>query len=226
MATSICSPRLATARSRAAQLRRFFRLARHASVCVLVLAPVAPAGAATDGDKALIDVAADFTTEYLSDRRRAGSLVGGILGGALTAHPAGPFIGSLLGFWIGKATMHEKEDKEGVSAVTWVDPRRPIVPESGVSSVAAMSFDGGTVSFDTSFSGADVGVAVRAEPAILAAPALDMMPGAAPASPFAPLAGRLPEPPSRAQLAMLCAGASADPPDPRLRNACFYFSGY
>ncbi len=46
--------------------------------------------------------------EYLSDPPRVGSLAGTILGGALTAHPAGVVVGSVIGFFVGKQSMFKQ----------------------------------------------------------------------------------------------------------------------
>jgi len=50
--------------------------------------------------------------EFLSDPQRVGSLTGTIIGGALTAHPAGAAAGTLLGFFVGKQSMFETAEQK------------------------------------------------------------------------------------------------------------------
>lgn len=50
--------------------------------------------------------------EFLSDPHRVGSLAGTIIGGALTAHPAGVVTGSVIGYFLGKKTMHQSNEQQ------------------------------------------------------------------------------------------------------------------
>ncbi|HHJ81210.1 MAG TPA: hypothetical protein ENJ65_06210, partial [Candidatus Tenderia electrophaga] len=50
--------------------------------------------------------------EFLSDPHRVGSLTGTIIGGALTAHPAGVVAGSVIGYYVGKKTMHQSTEAQ------------------------------------------------------------------------------------------------------------------
>lgn len=118
------------------------------AVGVVALA-VSPACASQANEEGLLDGASVYMQDYLSDRRRVGSLVGSIVGGALTAHPVGPVIGSLVGFLIGKSSMYEKDDEQKAAVVSAVDPRRAIVPPGGLPA-ASVSFDpgaGSSISF-------------------------------------------------------------------------------
>ncbi len=49
--------------------------------------------------------------DFLSDPQRVGSLTGTILGGALTAHPIGTLAGGIIGFFVGKQTMHKSPEQ-------------------------------------------------------------------------------------------------------------------
>lgn len=68
-----------------------------AALCLAATTPLAQAA----GDSS------DGARSFLSDPQRVGSLTGTILGGALTAHPIGTLAGSIIGFFIGKETMHK-----------------------------------------------------------------------------------------------------------------------
>lgn len=199
------------------------------------------AALAQDGG-GLLHGAAGFAEEYLADKRRAGALVGGLLGSALTAHPAGSIVGSILGFWIGKATMYEdpRLKAEAEADTAFLDPRRPIVPDAG-GTVASLSFSSGEATTLAPLAPAAGSIAAVPAPGVLssaaaapapsggsllAMPTVAILPGGAPASPLAPLAGHLPIPPDRDQLAMLCSNGASSSRDHRLRKACFYFQGY
>jgi len=52
--------------------------------------------------------------EFLSDPQRVGSLTGTIIGGALTAHPAGAAAGTILGFFVGKQSMFETAEQKEI----------------------------------------------------------------------------------------------------------------
>ena len=69
---------------------------------------------------------ADTAREFLSDPGRVGSLTGTILGGALTAHPAGTLAGSIIGFFIGKQSMFESPEKQKLAQIGQV--QRSIIP--------------------------------------------------------------------------------------------------
>ena len=84
----------------------------HSAILCIAVALYAPMarGQTVEAERpapSVMDRTGTLMSEYLSDRKRAGSLAGSVLGGALTAHPAGPLIGSLIGFIIGKQTEHE-----------------------------------------------------------------------------------------------------------------------
>jgi hypothetical protein len=177
---------------------------------------------APSGESGLLNGAAEFTKEYLSDKRRAGALVGSVLGAALTVHPAGSIVGSILGFWVGKATMHEDPVARAAAREQGsYHSQRSIVPADGTA-VASLSFaEPGTTTFEP------IAAPPAASPAgTVPMPTLAMLPGSAPVSPLGPLGGRLPTPPSRDQLAMLCGNGGSGRNDSRLRNACFYFQGH
>lgn len=198
-----------------------FQGSRRPPVKVLALALgmalAAPCAVAADTDGGLGAQTSLYIRDYLSDNRRVGSLVGSILGGAATAHPAGPVVGSLIGFLIGKATMHEEDKgRPQLSAAQ----RSIIPPVSQAVAAPSLSFaDPQGVSFDAP--------APAAMPVRPAAPAVASAPAAQPAAPFAPAAltqqAVLPGL-SREQLAAACSGGQL-PTDPRLRSLCFYARG-
>lgn len=99
-------------------------------------------------DLGVMDHASEYVRDYLSDSRRVGSLAGSIIGGALSAHPAGPVIGGLIGFFIGKSSMFEQQTTTlRDQSTAYIDPRRAILPPAGTE-VGALSFsNGGTVDF-------------------------------------------------------------------------------
>lgn len=142
------------------------------AVGVVVLA-VSPACASQPNEEGLLDGASVYMQDYLSDRRRVGSLVGSIVGGALTAHPVGPVIGSLVGFLIGKSSMYEKDDEQKAAVVSAVDPRRAIVPPGGLPA-ASVSFDPGAGSSISFAPEVPVTLPVEAAP-LLATPAAPPM---------------------------------------------------
>lgn len=89
-------------------------------------------------EKRFAEQTSDILREYLSDPRRVGALSGSVLAGALTAHPAGPVLGSLIGFMIGKQAMFD-EDKVRAQRQQAEHARRDIIPASG-QPVATLSF--------------------------------------------------------------------------------------
>ncbi len=46
--------------------------------------------------------------DFLSDRSRTGTLVGSVIGGAVTAHPVGILLGSIGGYLVGKSSIYQK----------------------------------------------------------------------------------------------------------------------
>lgn len=192
------------------------RAPRHA---FLLLALALPALASADeaapeqlappvvvNSKSLSEHTAEYARDYLSDPRRAGSLVGSILGGALSAHPAGPMVGGILGFLVGKSTLFEDEDDK--SAMRAASTTRPIVT-STTAPVATLSFGAGAAADGTT-------LAAPAAPAFIAATAA--------AAATAPMPAISPE-----QLASLCnRGPAAEHLSPaharvrQLRLLCFY----
>jgi len=154
----------------------------------------------------LTDQASAYIRDYLSDSRRAGSLAGSILGGALFAHPAGPILGSLVGFLIGKQTMFDEDKTRGLQAQNLL-ARRSIVPQDGKGgSIPTLSFASAQgVTFDTP-------AAPETVSGLSPQPLQVAIPMAAPSS-F-----------SREQIATMC-GSGRALIDPRLRSLCFYFQG-
>lgn len=175
-------------------------------------------------EKGMADQASEYVQDYLSDRRRVGALAGSILGGALTAHPAGTVVGSIVGFIIGKTTMFEDEN---TPASTTLAANRPIIPTDDQAQAAP------TLSFANVQGGGGDGQPAMVAPnaassmAPLALPAPGTAPsglapqGSAPATPYP--AAPLPAGFTREQIASMC--AAGRPADPRLRPMCFYFQG-
>jgi hypothetical protein len=148
-------------------------------------------------ESSLTERPAAYIRDYLSDPRRTGSLAGSILGGALSAHPAGPIVGSLVGFFVGKQSMHsEEKSREQRSSVMYA--RRDIVPQSN-GGVATLSLSNAA------------GIAFDQQPT-LSGPTLKAD-SATPAS-----LGY-----SRDQIALMCSGQARL--EPHLRSLCFYFQG-
>lgn len=73
-----------------------------ATLCLTAATPVTQAAEDSSGG----------VRSFLSDPQRVGSLTGTILGGALTAHPIGTLAGSIIGFFIGKETMHKDPEQQ------------------------------------------------------------------------------------------------------------------
>jgi len=155
-------------------------------------------------DPSLTEQTSAYVRDYLSDHRRAGSLAGSILGGALFAHPAGPILGSLVGFLIGKQTMFDEDKTRGLQAQSLL-ARRNIVPQDGKGpGIPTLSFASAQgITFDTP-------AATVSEPSPQTLQVA--IPMAAPSS-F-----------SREQIATMC-GSGRALIDPRLRSLCFYFQG-
>ena len=90
----------------------------------------------------------DVTQEYLSDRRRAGSLAGGLLGGALMAHPAGTLVGSIAGFFLGKATHHDNPTASNASQLQASRRFAPTEPDAEAPVLSLSDPDTGTLAWD------------------------------------------------------------------------------
>ena len=140
--------------------------------------------------------ASSYIRDYLSDRRRAGSLAGSILGGALSAHPAGPVVGSLVGFFIGKQSMFNEEKTKAVTSGL-LYARRDIVPQNGLATPTLSLTNAQRITFDAPDAGGMENQVSKPTPAF----------------------GGL----SREQLAAMCAGGQNV--DTRFRGLCFYASG-
>ncbi len=139
--------------------------------------------------------ATSYVRDYLSDPRRAGSLAGSILGGALSAHPAGPVLGSLFGFFVGKQSMFN-EDKARETKSGLLYARRDIVPQNG-QAVPTLSFASAQrITFDAP--GANLENQV-------------------------PMPGQVISGLSREKIVAMC--AEGPNVDPRFRALCFYSSG-
>lgn len=157
-------------------------------------------GTVSAKDANLTDSTSEYFRDYLSDPRRTGSLAGSLIGGALSAHPVGPIVGGLVGFFVGKQSMFN-EDKVKAQRESLLYARRDIVPPGSAESVPTLSFASAQgVTFDT--------------PSVASA-----SPGLA-ASPQA-----MPKPASfsREQIAAMCVGGVLG--DPRMRALCFYSQG-
>ncbi len=98
----------------------------------------------------IADKTSEYLRDYLSDPRRTGSMAGTILGGAMFAHPAGPIVGSMIGFFIGKSSMFN-EDKNRELKASQLYVKRDIVPQSGQGqALPTLSFANTQgISFDT-----------------------------------------------------------------------------
>jgi hypothetical protein len=144
------------------------------------------------------DATSSYVRDYLSDPRRTGSLAGSILGGALTANPAGTIIGSVIGFFVGKNSMYD-EDKARAQQANALYAKRDIVPNDaqGVPTLSFANAQG--ITFDTTPSSAS----------------------SRPSQMSTPLAG--PSGISREQILQKCSGQGIS--DPRLRSLCFYYQG-
>jgi hypothetical protein len=147
------------------------------------------------------DQTSEYIRDYLSDPRRSGSLAGSIIGGALSAHPAGPILGSLVGFLVGKQSMFN-EDKAQAERASVLYARRDIVPQpSRTDTVPTISF--------ASSQGVDFNLTEAAKPS----QGMEYLPLAAPA-----VAGF-----TREQIVAMCGGQSLL--DTRLKALCFYSQG-
>lgn len=98
------------------------------------------------------------TREFLSDPKRVGTLTGSILGGALTAHPAGVIAGSIAGFLIGKKSMFKSEEELRLAQMKY--GQRSIIPGTGISPT-------GKQVLSMSLSGEDVGAFGGEAPVLL-----------------------------------------------------------
>jgi len=166
-------------------------------------------------DRSPTEQASDYIRDYLSDHRRAGSLAGSILGGALFAHPAGPVLGSLLGFLVGKQTMFNEDKVRSQQAKSLV-ARRSIAPPDGKGQGIP------TLSFATSR-----GIKFDAPPPVNPArtvPPPSGMVSEPPPLPLAMIPMAAPDSFSREQITTMC-GSGRALIDPRLRSLCFYYHG-
>ena len=149
------------------------------------------------------DTTSGYIRDYLSDPRRSGSLAGSILGGAMVAHPAGPIIGSVVGFFIGKKSMFNEEKSREMKA-RLLYAKRDIVPQNGLgSSMATLSFTGSQgITFDT-LSPVNADLVAIGGIASSTAPSLPNF--------------------SSEQMAKACSGKSVL--SPKFRSMCFYLQG-
>ncbi len=171
-------------------------------VIMALLAWPATAEVAFAGDpaqpKATSDDSSSYIRDFLSDPRRTGSLAGSILGGALMANPAGPIVGSVIGFFIGKNSMYD-EDKTKAQQANALYARRDIAPQGDVSTLSLSNARG--IDFDAATPAAGT-------------PATPQFHGQG-----APeISGFL-----REQLVEKCGGEGSN--DPRMRSLCFYLQG-
>lgn len=162
-------------------------------------------------DKGLTEHTSEYVRDYLSDPRRAGALTGSLLGAALTVHPAGTVIGSLVGFFIGKQSMFD-EDKARAQQRLVTASRRDIIPLDGTGqAVPTLSFaNPKAITFSevapTRPAASTAFLPTRAAPA-----------GSVAVLPVTPAPHRL----LREQVAEIC-GGDMRPADPRLGALCFY----
>jgi hypothetical protein len=149
------------------------------------------------------DTTSGYIRDYLSDPRRSGSLAGSILGGAMVAHPAGPIIGSVVGFFIGKKSMFNEEKSREMKA-SLLYAKRDIVPQYGQgSSAPTLSFTGSQgITFD-SLSPVNASQVAVSGTASSTAPSLPNF--------------------SSAQIAAACGGKAFLAP--KFRSLCFYSQG-
>ena len=198
-------------------------------------------------DQSTTGRAAEYLREYLGDRGRAGSMAGSILGGALTAHPAGPILGGLIGFFVGKQTFFEETAAREPSQAELLRQTElfgaapgqvgsiSFAPSGGAAVLPQASALPGTAAVPQAAVVAPLaiappsaaapmpGAAWSAVPSPVApvpsAPAL-VAPAVPPASPsIAPAAPLL----SPTAIAQLCTQGTPVA-DPRLRRACLYYS--
>lgn len=204
-------------------MTRILRHSRCALLAVVLELSMAGAPALADDasgapDKGLTEQTSEQMRDYLSDRRRTGALTGMILGGALTAHPAGTVIGSLIGFFVGKESMFN-EDKARAQRQQAMAARRDIIPQ----------YDGGQAAPSLSFTHPQAitfSAAAPARPAAAVTSLALLPPLAAPAGSVSALpmaAGMTPAAMglSREQIAAICGGGRR-PTDSRLGALCFY----
>lgn len=148
------------------------------------------------------------TQEFLSDPSRVGSLAGTILGGALTAHPAGSLAGSIVGFFVGKQSIFKSPEKE--KQAQQQHAKRSIIPSAPEPVQLALTPEA-DVSIDTKETVPDSSaLALNATiQAPLAAP--DQIP-AKEVAPVTPLQ----------KIATLCQGKNNNIPPQALQNICYY----
>ncbi len=168
----------------------------------------------------IADKTSEYLRDYLSDPRRTGSLAGTILGGAMFAHPAGPIVGSMIGFFIGKSSMfNEDKNRELKASLLYV--KRDIVPQSGQGqALPTLSFANTQgISFDTpaAVKVSEVSTTPSASLPVINAPAAAKVSEVSTSpSPSLPVF-------SREQIKAACVGKTVA--DPRFRALCFYSLG-
>jgi hypothetical protein len=96
----------------------------------------------------VLENSSEFMRDYLSDPRRTGSLAGSVIGGALSAHPAGPILGGLVGFFVGKQSMFN-EDKTRNQQAKVLYAKRDIVPQAGQPAATLSFVSAQGITFDT-----------------------------------------------------------------------------
>jgi hypothetical protein len=96
----------------------------------------------------VLENSSEFMRDYLSDPRRTGSLAGSVIGGALSAHPAGPILGGLVGFFVGKRSMFN-EDKTRNQQEKMLYAKRDIVPQAGQPAATLSFANAQGITFDT-----------------------------------------------------------------------------
>ncbi|MDP2787758.1 MAG: hypothetical protein Q8O79_06755 [Pseudomonadota bacterium] len=141
------------------------------------------------------DKTSGYIRDYLSDPRRSGSLAGSILGGAMFAHPAGPIVGSVVGFFVGKNSMFN-EDKARAEKASLLYVKRDIVPQNGQATPTLSFANAQGITFDTPST-------VKASQVSMPVPVLPRF--------------------SSEQIAAACGGKTILVP--HLRGLCFYSQG-
>ncbi len=78
------------------------------SLVLATLLTATPAWAASPADA---EHAGPSTRDFLADESRVGGLAGTLIGGALTAHPAGTVVGAVVGYMVGKKSDFTPEEE-------------------------------------------------------------------------------------------------------------------
>ena len=204
---------------------------RVVTLVAAILSAATPVFAETPPEKGFHERAEAYVTDYLSDRRRAGSLVGSVIGGAMTAHPVGPVIGSLIGFIIGKETMHESVDQAPSLSPAELAAQKDLMPEAGeaLPSISFYASSTGPIGSDNE----NAPEAAPQTPVAIALPTPSALSGSQVnqsalqvAPPLPPTAVGMVAEPTQAlpqQLVIDCSSNGAHRRDPRLRAMCFYY---